>query len=90
MNTGFFHWYKSNNCFSVELDFNFRELYAFSKDGELKHTLVFSQSIDSIFDLSDLFNQDLVVGDYIYGVYQDGHDGHDYLWRRKTSMILKI
>ena len=90
MNTGFIHWYRTNNCFSVELDFNFRELRAFSKDGELTQTLIFSNSIDGIFDLSDLFNQDLNVGDYTYNVFFEGYGGEDYLWRKKISIKIYL
>lgn len=86
--SSFSYWYRETKSSSIELDFDNRVLRTFSKKGELIGSLDFSKSVDSGFDLLDLFNQDRKEGDYIYEIFLDGFAGKSYLWRRKISLIL--
>lgn len=86
--SAFAQWYKKTNSLSIELDFDLRTLKTFSKENKPLRTLEMSNSIDSDFDLIDLFNQNKDIGDYHYGVMENGYSGKDYLWRRKISITL--
>jgi hypothetical protein len=84
----FSHWYKKHNSLSIEIDFDHGVLKTYSKETKLLKTLELSNSIDSAFDLIDLFDQNMTVGKYHYDIMENGYSGKDYLWRRKTSMII--
>ncbi|GAA0880690.1 hypothetical protein GCM10009119_36600 [Algoriphagus jejuensis] len=88
--SSFSYWYRETKSSSIELDFDERVLNTFSEIGELVDTLAFSKSIDSDFDLLDLFNQNPKEGDFTYGIFSDGFDGKNYLWRRKIAFVLSL
>lgn len=81
-------WYKNSNSLSIEIDFDQGILKTYSKENQLLKILYLSNSIDSEFDLTDLFDQNMTIGKYHYDVMENGHAGKDYLWRRKITMIL--
>jgi len=78
-------WYKNNGGSSISIDFENRKLQVFDSKGKSIAILFFAGSIDTEFDLADLFKEDLKAGDYEYHVFPDlPYAGiSDTLWRIK-------
>lgn len=70
------------------MDFDQGVLKTYSKETKLLKTFELSNSIDSEFDLTDLFDQNMIVGKYHYNKMENRYSGKDYLWSWKISIIL--
>lgn len=81
--TLFKKWYKNNRGSSVTIDSENRKIQVFDSKGNSIAILFFAGSIDSEFDLADLFKEDLKAGDYEYHVFPDLSYAaiEDTLWR---------
>ncbi|WP_192348275.1 hypothetical protein [Algoriphagus sp. Y33] len=74
-------WYESFKGISNLIDFHERKMEIFNVDGILLSSLVLSKSIDSVFELSELFSKNAEIGNYLYFVGLNGYDNRKYLWR---------
>lgn len=88
-NQSFKNWYLQTGGCSIVVDFNGRMLYVLDSEKQVVSELVLSTSIDSNFNLADLFLESHEIGDYVYKVLLDGYHGRHYLWRRKIVMTLQ-
>ncbi len=87
-NVYFKEWYKKNKLISINIDFDKRLLIAYNADFSEEKELVLSKSIDSEFNLIELFEGNKEKGDFIYQVALEGYECKDYLWRREIVYCL--
>jgi len=79
----FKEWYEKNGLISITIDFEKRLLIGYNADFSDEKRLVLSKSIDSEFNLIELFESNKDKGDFIYQVTLSGYEDKDYLWCRE-------
>jgi hypothetical protein len=87
-NVSFKDWYLAQAGCSILVDFENRLLKVLDHELNICAELVLSNSIDSFFNIVELFNLDLKDGDFHYEILKNGYSNKDYLWRGKIVSFL--
>lgn len=81
-------WYFQTGGCSILVDFDGKALQVLDSEEQVVTELILSVSIDSKFNLVDLFIESHKIGDYLYMVLIDGYEGKHYLWKRRIELKL--